>query len=334
VTMDTPIIFQDQEYVYSVDTCEPLKAAARQGELSLHAWSRGGYPGQRLSRRAPAEVRSVGVWDAPTPQSWGLERHCNEGIEFTYLAGGQVGFTVDGRSWSLKPGHLTITRPWQFHQVGMPHVSPSRLYWLILDVNVRRPNEQWRWPEWLVNSKAELKLLTELLSQNEHPVWPASAEVASSFTKLAELVETKGSDGNETRLKLYINELLVAVLDTLRQERVPLDVSLTTSQRTVELFLESLASRSGYDWDLNSMARQCGLSRSQFATYCKQLTNMTPIEYLTHCRVEAAARLLRERPELTITDAAFACGFNSSQYFATVFNAVKGCSPRQFRQQQ
>ena len=334
MTAYEPVIFQDRDAVYCADTCEPLKAAARRGELSLYAWSRGGYPGQRLTRRVPIEVRSVGVWDAQSPQSWGLDRHCNEGIEFTYLAGGQVGFTVDGRAWTLRPGHLTITRPWQFHQVGTPNVTPSRLYWLILDVNVRRPNQQWRWPEWLINSSGELKLLTELLSQNEHPVWPTSSEVAGCFNKLVELVEASDSKGNETRLKLYINELLVSVLDMLRRERVPLDVHLTTSQRTVELFLEGLSSHVEYEWDLNGMARHCGLSRSQFTTYCRQLTNMTPIEYLTHCRVEAAARLLQENLGLAITEVAFSCGFNSSQYFATVFNSAKGCSPREYRRRQ
>jgi AraC family L-rhamnose operon regulatory protein RhaS len=58
---------------------------------------------------------------------------------------------------------------------------------------------------------------------------------------------------------------------------------------------------------------------------------MTPIEYLTHCRVEAASRLLLDQPEMNITDVAFSCGFNSSQYFATVFQAHQGCSPSEFR---
>jgi AraC-like DNA-binding protein len=54
------------------------------------------------------------------------------------------------------------------------------------------------------------------------------------------------------------------------------------------------------------------------------------MQYLTHCRVEMAARMLAERPDATITEVAYACGFNSSQYFATVFRSVKGCAPSAF----
>jgi len=56
-----------------------------------------------------------------------------------------------------------------------------------------------------------------------------------------------------------------------------------------------------------------------FFEYSRELVNVGPIEYLNQCRLEHAARQLREQPELSVTDVAFANGFNSSQYFATCF---------------
>lgn len=96
------------------------------------------------------------------------------------------------------------------------------------------------------------------------------------------------------------------------------------------MFLDALPQHAASEWTLAAMAHQCGLSRSQFSAYCQQLTNMTPIQYLTWRRVELAARLLAERPGATITEVAYACGFNSSQYFATVFRSIKGCAPSTF----
>ena len=218
--------------------------------------------------------------------------------------------------------------------MGNPNVAASRLYWLILDVNVRRPNQPWQWPDWVICSQDDMRRLTNLLRHNEQPVWQADAEVVDCFTKLAELVETQEPHLSETKLKLYINELLIAVLEMLQREHISLDEHLSTSQRAVELFLAALREHSPHNWDLNSMAEQCGLSRSQFATYCKQITNMTPIEYLTYCRLESASKLLLDQPELNITEVAFASGFNSSQYFATVFRSYQGCSPSDFRNQR
>jgi len=82
------------------------------------------------------------------------------------------------------------------------------------------------------------------------------------------------------------------------------------------------------------MAAQCGLSRTQFSAYCKELTGLTPMQYLMRCRVEQAARMLTLHPELSITEIALACGFNSSQYFATVFRTYQGCTPSAYAARQ
>ena len=328
---DIPAIFHDGDQGFFADTCEPLKQAAAAGEVVLHAWGRARYPGAPLPADRLPEVRSVGVWDASGKPAWGLARHCNEGIEFAYLERGRTAFEVDGGKWLLRKGHLTITRPWQFHAVGDPAIGASRLTWLILDVGVRRPNQTWHWPAWLLCSPEELLKLTRLLSQNEQPVWQASAEIERWFVKLAALLESgEEPAAAESKLKLYINGLLLAVLEMFANERIPLDAYLSSSQRAVQMFLQALPGYAGHDWDLATMAAQSGLSRTQFSEYCKELTGLTPIQYLMRCRVEQAARLLAERPEMSITDIAFACGFNSSQYFATVFRSATGCTPSEY----
>jgi AraC family L-rhamnose operon regulatory protein RhaS len=331
---DAVITFQDRQTTVYADTCEPLKSAARRGELALYAWSRGSYPGLRLPAGALPEVRSVGVWDANRPQRWGLEEHCNEGIEFTYLARGKTAFAVEDRAYPLRAGHLTITRPWQRHRVGRPYVGASRLVWFILDVGVRRPNQAWQWPPWLVCSAADLRRLTRLLRDNEQPVWRADDQSARRFEDLAALLQNERPRGSETKLTLILNEILVAILELLQAKRIPLDSHLSSSRRAVEIFLAGLPRHAGTDWTLPAMAEACGLSRSQFSAYCRQITNMTPIEYLTHCRVEQAARMLRQSPGPDITEIALACGFSSSQYFATVFRNHTGCSPSQYRATQ
>lgn len=328
---ELPAIFQNGEQVYFADTCEPLKGAAARGEVALHAWGHALYPGITLPPRFLPAVRSLGVWDAPSGQSWGLDLHCNEGIEFTYLEKGKTAFEVDGRQWTLRKGHLTITRPWQFHRVGAPHIGACRLTWLILDVAVRRPNQIWQWPEWLVCSPDELQTLTRLLSHNEQPVWQADAEIERWFGKLATLLESEAEPAeSESRLKLAINGLLLALLEMLARERIPLDDYLSTSERAVQMFLAALPQHAASDWTLAAMAGQCGLSRSQFSDYCRQLTGLTPMQYLTRCRVDLASRLLLDHPELSVTDVAYRCGFNSSQYFATVFRTATGLSPSTF----
>ena len=332
--MAEPMIFQDKDKVYFADTCEPLKAAAARNEVYLRGWARGNYPGTPLPPQILPQLRSIGLWDAARTQSWGLDLHCNEGLEFTYLARGKTAFEVDGQSWLLRKGDLTITRPWQFHRVGNPHVGASRLIWLIVDVDVRRPNQPWQWPEWLICAPKDLNRLTDLLRHNEQPVWQADDEIAACFGKLDVLLEEQQPGESQSRLTLTINELLIALLSLFDRKHIPLDEHLSTTQRTVEIFLAELPKHLDEHWTLQGMAHECGLSRSQFSTYCKQITNLTPVEYLNSCRIELAARLLAERSALSVTEVAYACGFNSSQYFASVFRVYSGCTPSEYRQRR
>jgi len=327
-----PAIFQNENQAYEADTCEELKDASSNKAVNLRAWSQPPYPGQEVPKDYIPEIRSLGFWDAHQQQSWGLEPHCNEGIELSFVAGGQVDFGVGEQQWTMKSGQIAITRPWQFHRIGSPHVTPSRLFWLILDVNVRRPNQRWRWPDWLILSRQELTQLTELLRHNEQPVWDTNPEISQIFNELFHLLETSKPEESETKVKLFINELLLALLQLLLSKGISVNSHLSSSERVVSMFLEALIEHLSYPWSLEVMSQQCGLSRSQFSTYCRSLTNMTPVQYLNHCRHEAALELLLDQPDLHIGEIASTCGFNSLQYFSTRFQALHGCSPKEYRE--
>ena len=324
-------IFYSPDVTYHADTCEPLRQAVAREETRLVALCRRGYPGHPLPPQMLPEVSTVGFWDAANEQAWGLDWHRNEGIELSFMARGKTEFLVDDKAYLLESGHLTITRPWQQHRVGNPHISASRLHWLILDVGVRRPDQTWKWPKWLIMAPDDLQRLTTLLSQNEQPVWRANAAIGECFEKIAAVVDTREPLAVHTRLQLRINELFVTVLELLQEKKVVLDARLTTRRRTVEMFLADLPQHLEKPWTLGEMAGRCGLHRSRFAGYCQEITNLTPTEYLVRCRVEAAKIILRTKPELSITDIAFDCGFQSSQYFATVFHQQTGQSPSDYR---
>jgi len=327
-------IFRGPEETYEADACLPLVEAARGGRIRLEALVHGHYPGRRLPHGALPGLKTAGFWDAEEDQNWGLPWHRNEGIELTLLESGSLGFSVDDREYLLEAGNLTVTRPWQRHRVGKPNVDAGRLLWLIVDVGVRRPNQAWKWPAWLVLSEADRDELTNILRNSEQPVWRASGEIRRCFQGIAHIVESDHNGGQVSRLAVRLNELVLAFLDLLRQHDLRLDQSLSSSRRTVQLFLADLRSHLEHlalEWTVEEMARLCGLGVTQFVHHVRSLVNMTPMHYLNHCRLGLGARMLREHPEKTVTDVALTCGFGSSQYFATAFGARFGRTPREFR---
>ncbi|MCW1925702.1 helix-turn-helix transcriptional regulator [Luteolibacter arcticus] len=325
--------YADQERVYIADRCEPLIFAARAGELELHAVGRHDYPGEKLSDNELVGLSSTGFWNAEHGQQWGLPEHRNEGIEFTFMDTGQVPVRVEGQSTTLHFGECLITRPWQPHQIGDPHVPTGRLIWLILDVGVRLPHQEWSWPSWIVLHPPDLEELTRCLRQNEQHCWKTSPEIRRCFQSLAYAVQQPIPAGHSAII-VSVNALLLALLEMFRSKSITLEESLTDSQRGVQVFLDDLRHCCGKSWGIESMAESCGLGTTRFAHHVKLLTNLTPAGYLTQCRLEYAQALLRQTPPVPIGNIARECGFSSGQYFATAFRKWTGLAPEEWRKTQ
>lgn len=330
-------IYQARRKPYEIDTCEPQVRAVQEGKIKLHALTKGHYPGAKFSSNVLPGLNSIGFWDGVGPQDWGLNEHRNEGVEIVFLENGKMAFTVDKRQFNLGPGSLTITRPWQLHKLGDPNIGPGRLHWLIVDVGVRRPNQEWRWPDWLVLTPDDLSELTRKLRHNETPVWKSTPDIVQTFQKIAQCILDWNQPHSISRMISNLNQLFVAILDALTAQQVDESPDLTSRRRTVELFLKDLAENpvsSRELWSLSQMAKQCGMGITAFSKYARELMNVGPMEYLNQCRLDHAARQLREHPGQSVTDVAFANGFNSSQYFATCFRRRFKLSPSQFLEER
>jgi AraC family L-rhamnose operon regulatory protein RhaS len=178
---------------------------------------------------------------------------------------------------------------------------------------------------------ADLDELTNILRLNEQPVWTASPEFRRCFQSIANIVRDDGGGKHLSRLTVRLNELFVLLLEVLRSGKVHLDHSLTTTRRTVELFLEDLRAHPenlAREWQVEEMARSCGLGVSQFSQHVRFLVNMSPVQFLTRCRIDRAISILNSNSKASITDVALECGFSSGQYFATIFKRWTGHSPR------
>ncbi len=324
-------IFTNQDEIYQADTCQPLTWAVEAGEIRLQTLVHGHYPGRVLPKSVLPGLKTVGFWDAEAPQTWGLDWHQNEGIELTLLERGTLDFAIEGEEHRLTPNDLTVTRPWQRHRLGAPNIEPGRLHWLILDLSVRRPHQTWHWPSWTMLTKSDLEELTRILRHNEQPVWHDAVQVCECFTRIARIVENNNNDLSVSWLNVLLNELLLHLLELFRSHDVALDESLSTTQRTVELFLEDLRSDRRHlaeEWNVRRMAQACGLGVTRFTDYCRRLTNTTPIQYLNRLRLESAARLLAEQRVITNSHLAEQCGFGSAQYFSP---QRFGCTPQQYQ---
>lgn len=81
---------------------------------------------------------------------------------------------------------------------------------------------------------------------------------------------------------------------------------------------------------LSQVAREAGLSRFHFCRLFRQQVGLPFHEYLHGLRIDRAKVLLADR-RLTVTEVAYAIGFNDLSHFDRVFNRIVGVSPSRYR---
>jgi AraC family transcriptional regulator len=87
------------------------------------------------------------------------------------------------------------------------------------------------------------------------------------------------------------------------------------------------------DLSLDTLARVAGFSPFHFHRLFKSITGETINEIVMRLRLERAIALLRAKPKLSITDAAFACGFKSVSVFSRAFKKQYGLNARHWDRQ-
>ena len=298
----------------------------------MHVLARETYPGYPLKDGELKGIKSIGYWNSEKMQNWGLDWHRNEGIELCLLETGNLSFQLNDQEYELEPNTLTITRPWILHKLGNPNIGFCKLHWFIIDLGVRQPHQEWVWPDWVILSKDDLDELTRILRLNEQPVWQVNDEIKRCFVQIGRMAKYHEKEHFDSRIKVYLNEILILLLEMLKKDRPVLNDELIESKRSVSIFLKNLEDDLSNSWTVNNMAEHCGLGVTQFSKHCYQLTNCTPVNYLNKLRLLKARKLIGENQGNTITSIAYDCGFSSNQYFTKVFKAHFKETPQQFRE--
>jgi AraC-like DNA-binding protein len=83
--------------------------------------------------------------------------------------------------------------------------------------------------------------------------------------------------------------------------------------------------------EIAEVASLCNMTEAAFCRSFKQMTRLTFTDFLNHYRINQAKRLLMQ--DKNISEACYACGFESLSYFNRVFKKITRENPLQFKKQ-
>ena len=88
------------------------------------------------------------------------------------------------------------------------------------------------------------------------------------------------------------------------------------------------------NFDVMSLASELCMGRSKLYIQFKQMTGLTPNEFILKVKLDEAMTLLKDHPELNISEISVCLGFSSPRYFSKSFKAFFGIAPQGVRSKQ
>lgn len=126
------------------------------------------------------------------------------------------------------------------------------------------------------------------------------------------------------RRRLLIQELMLAILLDFRSQNITGDTNAAIDKTQDYIswhYREPLT--------LEQLAQMAGLSVSHYSRLFKKSTGYSPIDYLTHIRVDRAKELL-VLSGYRLKSIADSVGYADEFYFSRIFKKIEGISPRDY----
>ena len=228
--------------------------------------------------------------------------------EIYYMVMGKCNYFIGERIFEVEPGDLVIIPPGTIHKTNYSSEFHSRL---------------------LINFSDEYLLGKVAASLREVGYIYRNPETKREIEGIFERIEgeyAKADSYSEEALTLYTTALaLLAVRNKKEGE------NFTTVGSLIDGAVKYVRDNYMNDIKLSGVATELSVSPEHLSRLFKRVTGFGFSEYLTILRLKAAEEMLKREPGVSVSEVAYACGFNDSNYFSYKFKKVYGIAPTKAR---
>lgn len=247
---------------------------------------------------------------------YNMPHHWHGETELFYVQKGRFQLSLNGREYSLNEGDLCYITEGALHG-GIPQNCIYEC--LVFNTSI------------LLNNNIVHNYLKDV--ENSHTlIQPIFTHLQPGILKCASRMfaaaRTK-RPGWELLALAGLYDFYGTVIQQNYRETASGDTAAFQRVRQIKMSLEFIEQNYQRPITLEQLAHVSGLSAKYFCRYFRNILQKTPIDYLNYYRVERACFLLEEN-KLSVTDIAYACGYNDSSYFVRCFKKYKGVTPNQY----
>lgn len=253
--------------------------------------------------------------------------HWHEDIEWIHIIKGQMRYYINGKHILLEEGDSLMINTRQMHYGYSYEKRDCRFFCILFHPSLFCSNPallqkyvtpilKTSTPEYLHfchnqdTAQEVSKLLTQIVHLKENPAegyeLEAIALIQILWSRLWKKEKLRSDSNNqETPDDLKTQKDMVSYLYQHYSEKITLD----------------------------EIAASGNVSRSKCCRIFQHYLQQSPIDFLNTYRLKVSASLL-DTTDKTITEIAFACGFNHLSYFSKLFCAHYQCTPREYRKRR
>ena len=241
---------------------------------------------------------------------WHSVPHTHNHMELFYIVGGNGQFLIQDQLYPVNANNLVIINPNVTHTEVSLNAQPLEYIVLGIDGIELATSE---------NSNGQFNILDHF----------ESVEISGCLRNILREMEQKNT-GYEDICQAYMEILIIRLMrnTALSVPTVPQVVSgnrqCAAVKRYIDLhFKESLT--------LDQLADEVHMNKFYLSHAFKREYGVSPINYMTHKRIEESKYLLAET-DLSMSQIAQLLGFSSLSNFSQVFRRTQAVSPMEYRQ--
>lgn len=240
--------------------------------------------------------------------------------EIVYADKKSVVITAGAKELTLNAGQMYIHKPNEFHKIRCDGTQAANS--VILSFDCACP-ELMTIAGMVINCTAEeRRLMGYIISEAEDAF---STPLGTSYTRVLEKSEN-GDFGCEQMIQLYMEQLLIRLI---RGNKRQVNSKVNVNTALLPKICEYLENNIDKHLSFADIQKEFNISASVIKRLFRDNMNCGIMEYFSRLKVDAAKQMIREN-EYNFTEISEKLGFNTPQYFTTVFRRISGMSPSEY----
>lgn len=240
--------------------------------------------------------------------------HVHPTWEMYYLLSGKIRYFVTNQIYDLNPGDLIFVPKGSLHRTIYQKESTHSRFVI---------NFSDKWISTLKTEDLPPITVISIPSIAQNVVTELFTSIYNEYTAVDKF--------SPVLLPSLITQLVVTFLRLNSQTSPLLSSSFVDNKNSpIAKAVRYMGSHYAEQITLPEIAAYCGFSKPYFSKRFRQEMGFCFTDYLLHLRLKKAIELL-EKTKKNVTEIAFECGFNDSNYFGGCFKKVMKTSPLGYR---